>query len=87
MSLLSSPNILSKNIITIDNYPALELKINGTYERMGKNISNTMKFWYLFYEDKIIVLQASIYDQSESRALEKIYFLITNSIILPDQYN
>ncbi len=56
-------------------------------ERSGLTFPVIMKCWVVFYEDKIIFLQAMGIDNPEFRALEQLYFLITNSVIFPEQYN
>ena len=46
-----------------------------------------MKFWVIFYEDKVISLQGGGADNGEFRLLENLYNSITNSVIFPEQYN
>lgn len=86
-SFLSNPNVLEKSIITVDSYPALLIKAKGNMERNGLGVPVMMKSWIIFYEDKIITLQAFGSDNSEFKALESLYTMITNSVIFPEQYD
>lgn len=86
-SVMKNSEILEKSIITIDTYPTLQFKVSGKMERSGITIPMIMKCWFVFYEDKIVFLQSMGINNAEFRALEQLYFLITNSVIFPDQYN
>lgn len=86
-SFLQNSEILSKKIITVGGYPAFEMKFKGTKENSGINIPMVGKFWYIIYEDKVVWLQASGVNNSEFKALEQLYLLITNSVSFPEQYN
>jgi hypothetical protein len=46
-----------------------------------------MKFWFVFYEDKMVLLQGGGLDNGEFKVLESLYKSITNSVIFPEQYN
>jgi hypothetical protein len=46
-----------------------------------------MKFWFIFYEDKVIALQGGGMDNAEFKVLEYLYTSITNSVVFPEQYN
>ncbi|MTI29765.1 hypothetical protein [Xanthovirga aplysinae] len=85
-SFFTNPKILSQRIITLDTYPTLEFKVKGTMERTGLEMEMIMKSWVIFYEDKLIFLQSMGLDNAEFKVLEQLYFLITNSVIFPDQY-
>jgi len=41
----------------------------------------------VFFEDKIVYLQCGGLDNNEFTALEKLYDLITYSVIFPEQYD
>lgn len=86
-SFLKTPQIIDQSVVTIDTYPAVQFKVKGKTERSGLTFPIIMKCWVVFYEDKIIFLQAMGIDNPEFRALEKVYSLITNSVIFPEQYN
>jgi hypothetical protein len=86
-SFLENPTILDKSIVTVDNYPSIQIKAKGSMERLGLKVPVMMKSWFVFYEDKIIILQAMGNDNSEFRALESLYTMITNSVIFPEQYD
>ena len=86
-SLLKNIEVLDKSVATIDTYPSVTYKVRGKMERSGITIPIIMRCWVVFYEDKIVFLQSMGIDNAEFRALEKLYFLITNSVIFPDQYN
>ena len=80
-------SLIDKKTVTIDNYPALELTVNGSGERLGVNFEMIMKTWYFFYEDKFIYLQGSGVKSNTWAERSQLFSLITNSVVLPDQYN
>lgn len=86
-SFLKNPQVIDQSVVTIDTYPTVQFKVKGKMERSGLTFPIIMKCWVVFYEDKIIFLQAMGIDNSEFRALELLYTLITNSVIFPEQYN
>lgn len=86
-SFLKNPQVIDQSIVTVDTYPSVQFKVKGKMERSGLTFPVIMKCWVVFYEDKIIFLQAMGIDNPEFRALEQLYFLITNSVIFPEQYN
>ena len=86
-SFLENPEVIDKSVVTIGTYPTVAFKVKGKMERSGITIPMIMRCWYVFYEDKIVFLQSMGIDNAEFRALEQLYFLITNSVIFPDQYN
>lgn len=86
-SVMKNSEIHEKSIVTIDTYPTLHFKVSGKMERSGITIPMIMKCWVVFYEDKIVFLQSMGINNAEFRALEQLYFMITNSVIFPDQYN
>ena len=55
-------------------------------EHIGFKFSVIMKCWVVFYEDKIIYLQAMGTDNSDFIGLGNLYAMITNSVIFPEQY-
>ena len=86
-SFIKNPEVLDKSVVTIDTYPSVTFKVRGKMERSGITIPMIMRCWVVFYEDKIVFLQSMGVDNAEFKALEQLYFLITNSVIFPDQYN
>ena len=86
-SFLKNPQILNQNVITVDTYPALEFTVKGEAERLGNKFGMIMKFWFIFYEDKVIALQGGGMDNAEFKVLEYLYTSITNSVVFPEQYN
>lgn len=86
-SKLKNPQVLEQSVVTLDSYPAIQFKLKGKIERSGLTFEVIMKCWVIFYEDKIIFLQAMGPDTPEFRALEQLYSSITNSVIFPEQYN
>ena len=86
-SFLKNPQVIDQSVITIDTYPSVQFKAKGKMEHSGLTFPVIMKCWVVFYEDKIIFLQAMGIDNSEFRALEQLYSLITNSVIFPEQYD
>jgi hypothetical protein len=86
LSVITSPEILKNQVVTVDTYPAIELKVRGSYERLGNVLSSTIKMWYVFYEDKIVLFKAISFKASDFKGYENLYDLITNSVIFPEQY-
>lgn len=86
-SFMKNSDVIDKSVVTIDTYPSVTFKVRGKMERSGITIPMIMRCWVVFYEDKIVFLQSMGIDNAEFKALEQLYFLITNSVIFPDQYN
>lgn len=86
-SFMKNSDVIDKSVVTIDTYPSVTFKVRGKMERSGVTIPMIMRCWVVFYEDKIVFLQSMGIDNAEFKALEQLYFLITNSVIFPDQYN
>lgn len=86
-SFLINSEVINQSVMTLDTYPTVQFKVKGKMKRSGLTIPMIMKCWIIFYEDKFIFLQSIGIDNSEFRALEQLYFLITNSVIFPEQYN
>ena len=86
-SFLKGPEILNQKVVTVGNYPALEYHVKGSIERLGFNLKIIMKGWIIFYEDKIVILQCSSNNEKDFKNLERLYYLITNSVIFPEQYD
>ncbi len=86
-SFLKNPQVIDQSVVTVDTYPSVQFKVKGKMERSGLTFPVIMKSWVVFYEDKIIFLQAMGIDIPEYRVLEQLYSLITNSVIFPEQYN
>ncbi len=86
-AILNNYRLLEKSTVTIDNYPSVQFKLSGNIERMGLIIPIIMRSWVVLYEDKIIYLQSTSFNNSEYLENEKLYTLITNSVVFPDQYN
>lgn len=87
VSVLKNPKFLNQEIVTVDNYPAMQYTVEGEMERSGMEFNILMKGWFLFYEDKIISFQAGALDRTEFESLESLYSLIINSVVFPEQYN
>ena len=87
ISYLKKPQILNQNIVTVDNYPTIEFTVKGEAERLGYKFGMVMKFWFIFYEDKMVSLQGGGLDNAEFKVLESLYTSITNSVVFPEQYN
>jgi hypothetical protein len=86
-SFLNNPQLIDQSVVTIDTYPSIKFKVKGKIERLGLTFPIIMMCWVVFYEDKIIFLQAMGINNPEFRALEQLYSQITNSVIFPEQYN
>ncbi len=87
ISSLNNPKVIDQSVVTVSTYPSLTFKATGSKERLGITSSVIMRCWIVFYEDKIVSLMSSGINNGEFRALEELYFLVTNSVIFPDQYN
>jgi hypothetical protein len=87
VSSLKQPKIISKVVITVDNYPTLQFTFTCNVERMGFIIPVRMKCWAIMYEDKFIYLQSSSFNNAKFDELEQLYSSITNSLVFPEQYN
>lgn len=86
-SVVDNPKIIDKTLVTVDNYPTLSIKVIGSAERAGLRFNVIFKFWIIWYEDKIIMLQGGGLDNNEFKSLENLFLKITNSVIFLDQYN
>lgn len=86
-SLFKNPKVIEQSVVNIDSYPSIHFKVKGEMEYSGLTFPYILKCWVVFYEDKIISLQAMGIDNPEFRALEYIFSMITNSVIFPEQYN
>ncbi|TVZ23765.1 hypothetical protein JM84_2719 [Dokdonia sp. Hel_I_63] len=87
ISFLKNPQILNQNIVTVDKYPTIEFTVKGEVERLGYKFRMITKFWFIFYEDKMVCLQGGGLDNAEFEVLESLYLSITNSLVFPEQYN
>jgi hypothetical protein len=85
-NILKNPRILDKSIVTVDTYPTIYFKLRGDVERLGLNFSVIINNWIILYEDKFVMLQSMMEESVENSELQKIFFLITNSVVFPDQY-
>ena len=85
-SSLGNMEILNFKIVSLDTYPALEYVVKGNKEQAGHNLKMIMKFWLIFYEDKIISLLGVSIDEQDFNSLEGLFDLIANSVIFPEQY-
>ena len=86
-SLYKNPEILSQKVVTLDTYPTMEFIIKGEKERLGNKFIMISKIWYIFYEDKVILLSGVGPENGDFKVLEQIYTSVTNSVVFPDQYN
>ena len=79
--------VSDKSIVTIDTYPSVTFQLKGKIDRTGITIPFISRWWVVLYEDKFVLLQTFIIDNAEARVFDKLFSLITNSVIFPDQYN
>jgi len=86
-SFLKDAELINKRVVTIDSYPSFEFTIKGQLERSEISLKMKMKFWVIYYEDKIVFLLCNGLDNREFSTLEGLFNLMTNSVIFPDQYN
>jgi|TARA_B110000027_G_scaffold130361_1_gene153059 hypothetical protein len=87
ISYIKVPKLIDQSVVTIDTYPALTYKFEGTIERLGLTIPAIMRCWVVFYEDKVVSMKSFGTNNAEFRALEQLYLRVINSVIFPDQYN
>ena len=85
-SFLKKSKIINKKNITVGSYPAIQMEFKGEMERLGINFPSVFKVWYVFYEDKIIVLNAGGLDNAEFKSFERLFFLIVNSVSFPERF-
>ena len=83
--IVKNMKMLNRSIVTIDSYPAAFYKFRGDVERLGLSFSVVANVWIVLYEDRIVLFQALAEDNTDYSELEKIFFLITNSIIFIDK--
>jgi len=86
-SFMENSEVIDKSLVTIGTYPSITFKVKGEMEKSGITIPMIMRSWFIFYEDKIIILSASSLKTNEYEILEKVYLKITSSIVFPEQYN
>jgi len=84
---LKQPKIINQSVVSIDNYPALQFTFTCNVERLGYIIPLRMMCWAILYEDKLIYLQSTSYNNQSFKELEHLYLSITNSVVFPEQYN
>lgn len=84
ISFLKTPKIISSRLVSIENYPTIEILVMGKMERMGFISEIIMKSWSIFYEDKIIFLAGFGNNLDGFNSLEPLYNSITNSLIISD---
>jgi hypothetical protein len=86
-SFLKKPQLINQSVVTVNNYPSIQFKAKGQKEHLGLTFDAAIQCWVVFYEDKIINLQAWGLDNQEFKALEQVFLLITNSVIFPEQFD
>jgi hypothetical protein len=79
--------LVSKSIVSVDNYPAIQFEAKCYSERVGIDFELIMKGWIVFYEDKLVFLQSISQSELEFKKYATLFQLISNSVIFPDQYN
>lgn len=85
-SFLKKSKIVNQKKITVGSYPTIQMEFKGEMERLGVNFPSIFKVWYVFYEDKIIVLNAGGIDNAEFKSFERLFFLIVNSVSFPERF-
>ena len=80
-------SLVSSRFLEIDRYPAIEYIYDISRELFdGKNITMRSIAWQIYYEDRVISINAG----TEKDRFEKnkyVFYKITNSILFEDQYN
>lgn len=85
-SFLEKYEIIKSSLVNIDTYNGFQVKVRGSMKKSEMRLQTIMIYWFLYYEDKIIVLQAMGFDEKEFKSFEPTYQLIANSLIFPEQY-
>jgi hypothetical protein len=85
-SFLEKYEIIKSSLVNIDTYNGFQVKVRGSMKKSEMRLQTIMIYWFLYYEDKIIVLQAMGFDEKEFKSFETTYQLIANSLIFPEQY-
>ena len=85
-SFLEKYEIIKSSLVNIDTYNGFQVKVRGSMKKSEMRLQTIMTYWFLYYEDKIIVLQAMGFDEKEFNSFEPTYQLIANSLIFPEQY-
>ena len=78
-SFMNESEVINKSVVTVDSYPTATFKATGQGKYSGITVPMAMRSWFIFYEDKIIFLQAAGTNDAEFKALEQLSFRITNS--------
>ncbi|TDQ15196.1 hypothetical protein DFQ04_3082 [Algoriphagus boseongensis] len=86
-SIFNEVEMISNRLVTVDNYPALEIELKGSMERVGAVINFRMKIWQIVYEDRFITLQGGVFTGREYQSKLNLFTQISNTVIFPDQYN
>ncbi|MFV0553540.1 MAG: hypothetical protein ACK5LR_02435 [Mangrovibacterium sp.] len=87
-SSLGDAQVIESSVVTVDSYPALFVTMQSQIERLGIAICLEMNSWYIFYEDKIIILQSSclLNGATKPNEIRSLSMLITNTVVFPDRY-
>lgn len=82
----SSPVLLSKKIFTVDKYPFFAYKVNMTMTGYGQSMRMASKYYYTFYEDKVITIIGMSAASDWSDFLESWFDAVVCSLVFTDQY-
>ena len=87
--MFDNSEIIEKDVISIDSYPTLFFKIKGKVNYSGVKLNIISHNYFIIYEDKIISMGGLYNDGNYSKNImsDKIFKLMSSSLILPDQYN
>lgn len=79
-------DLLEKSIVTVNTYPALMFKTRRKVEKLGVDLEIYNINWWVFYEDKLVVVTGSSLLKSDYIILEPFFLKLTNSIVFPEQF-
>lgn len=82
----SAPSILSKRIFTVDKYPFFAYKVSLTMSGYGSSMRMMCKYYFTFYEDKVITMTGLSSSADWNEYLEAWFDAIVCSLVFPDQY-
>lgn len=82
----SAPVLLSKKIFTVDKYPFFAYKVSLTMSGYGESLRMTCKYYYTFYEDKVITITGISSSADWNDYLESLFDASVCSLVFTDQY-
>jgi hypothetical protein len=85
----SDVKIISMDNDLVDRYPAKSYTYTALVDMKGLKVSMFAKTWYVFYEDRLVILWGLTMfpeDKEEQIKFELLFDIITNQVQFPEQY-